>query len=442
MAQNTLAYMDQASFLGLRALGHGPLIQFTWIYPDGLDLGGLQRFRRNLGRGLLARRIEPSPLPGGRHRWVAWPGPADIEISSEGRSADGIDDWVGQQAALPIDPENGPSWRLALLRLTDGGAVVTLVVSHTVADGVGAVTAVAEAARGVTRDCDYPEPRSRTKKHAVLQDARGFLRDLPDMARAATSLVRLARKAHGVPGTGTPVTRSRADGGTSEPVTVPSVTVHVESRRWDQRAAFLGGTPNSLLMAFAARLGCRLGWVTGGGLAILSVPVNERTGDDTRGNALNAVRVTVDPASVINDLSGVRAATKAALAELRDGPADMLGALPLIPLTPKFVARRIERMVIGTAVIGCTNVGEMDPAANRPDGTDAAVMSVRLTEQLTRADVRRSGGVFFPVGSGRVRDQVFVTVGYTDADASTTRGQLAGSVGGALSDLGIDGVLR
>ena len=35
---NTLDYIDQASFLGLRALGHGPVIQFTWIYARDVDL--------------------------------------------------------------------------------------------------------------------------------------------------------------------------------------------------------------------------------------------------------------------------------------------------------------------------------------------------------------------------------------------------------------------
>ena len=54
---NTLAYIDQGSFLALRALGRGPLIQFTWIYDRAVDLDGLRRFHANLGFGLLGRRI-------------------------------------------------------------------------------------------------------------------------------------------------------------------------------------------------------------------------------------------------------------------------------------------------------------------------------------------------------------------------------------------------
>src|SRR3954469_6536330 len=60
---STLAYIDQGSFLGLRALGRGPLAQYAWIYERQVDLDGLRRFHHNLGRGLLGRRIERSPLP-------------------------------------------------------------------------------------------------------------------------------------------------------------------------------------------------------------------------------------------------------------------------------------------------------------------------------------------------------------------------------------------
>ena len=80
---NTLAYIDQASFLGLRALGRGPLIQFTWVYDRPVDIDGLRRFHRNLGHGLLGRLVERSPLPFGRHRWVASTGPVDLDIAAE-----------------------------------------------------------------------------------------------------------------------------------------------------------------------------------------------------------------------------------------------------------------------------------------------------------------------------------------------------------------------
>lgn len=63
VVDSTLAYIDQGSFLGLRALGRGPLAQYGWIYEHPVDLDAVRRFHHNLGHGLLGRRVERSPLP-------------------------------------------------------------------------------------------------------------------------------------------------------------------------------------------------------------------------------------------------------------------------------------------------------------------------------------------------------------------------------------------
>jgi diacylglycerol O-acyltransferase / wax synthase len=49
---NRLAYIDQASFLGLRALAAGLLVQCTWIYERVVDMDRLYHFHGNLGYGL------------------------------------------------------------------------------------------------------------------------------------------------------------------------------------------------------------------------------------------------------------------------------------------------------------------------------------------------------------------------------------------------------
>ena len=50
VVNNTIDYMDQASFLGLRARGRDPLIQWCWIYDHDVDLQGLRRFHHSLGQ--------------------------------------------------------------------------------------------------------------------------------------------------------------------------------------------------------------------------------------------------------------------------------------------------------------------------------------------------------------------------------------------------------
>lgn len=441
VVDNTLHYMDQGSLLGLRALGHGPLIQFVWVYRHAVDLDGLEGFRRNLGHGLLGRRVERSPLPFGRHHWVAWSDPLDIDVAGQAIPRDQIPAWADRKAALPIDPEHGPSWRLAVQPLTDGGAAVTLVVSHTVADGVGATLAIADAARGVTRDLGYPPPGARPRWRALREDVRRFVRDVPEIGRAVAAAARLARSNKK---SAERREREAASGASTVggSVTVPSVSAHIDVAQWDRIAKSLGGTSNSLLTAFAARLGRNLGWSRDGAPAALSLPVNERFDGDTRGNALNAVTLEVDDRVVTRDLSEVRARLKAELSGLAQSSHELLAPLPLVPLTPRAAVRRLEGMVARDHLIGCSNLGDLDPFVNRPDGTDAEYMFARQFEHLSRADLGRSGGVFFPVASGRVAGNLFFDVGFSDAEAATTREQLAAVVKRTLDEFGISGTIR
>lgn len=438
---NTLDYTDQASFLGLRALGHGPLIQYTWIYGHDVDLAVLREFHRNLGHGILGRRIERSPLPFGRHRWIAWPGPPDIAVAPTARPRGEITAWADEQAALPIDPEFGPPWRLAVQPFTNGDTAVTLVVSHTVADGVGIAVSVADAAEGVTRNLGYPVSSSRTKKQALLDDSRAMSKALPEVARALKAAVRLARSDGAPASPGTPRV-DHANEDLREVVTPPSVTAYVDSRQWEQRSESLGGTSNSLFLGLVARLGKRLGRVEDDGTVTLSIPVSERTAGDTRGNALTAVRLTADPSEVTSDLRGVRAGLKAALSSQGAERNKLVEPLPLTPVVPRSIARRLESMVVGGNLIGSSNLGSLEPAVNRPDGTDADYFSVRMIERIDRAHLRRNDGVFFPVVSVRLNQRISITVGYTNADGSTTTDQLFDAVRGALGDFGLSGLIE
>jgi diacylglycerol O-acyltransferase / wax synthase len=432
---NTLDYMDQASFLGLRALGHGPVIQFTWVYRHRVDLDALHRFHRDLGRGLLGRRVERSALPFGRHRWVADCGP-DIEIARTRRPAAGIPDWADEQIVRRIDPEHGPSWRLAVQPLTEGGAGVTLVASHTVVDGVGMSVAVADAVEGRDRRLGYPAAGSRTRWQAIREDARQVVRSVPEVAGSVIGAAHLARGKRDDIG---PRTTAPAEAGPGPVLRIPSVTVHVDTDEWDHRGAALGGTSNSLVIGFATRLAHHLGWVREAGSVAVSMPVNERGPGDTRGNALTAVSLTTDPEVVLGDLSGVRAAMKAALSGLGETRDELLAPLPLTPLVPRALARRLEGMVLRVKEVGCSNIGDLDPAINRPDGTDAESFAIRMGENLTAAQRRQAGGVFFPVVSGRVHGRLFVSIGFADATGSNTRAELAAVAQRALEDFGLRG---
>src|SRR3982751_4703599 len=116
-----LALMDQGSFLGLRALGHQPCFHATWTYERPVDLDAIGRFNENLGQTLLGRLVERSPLPGGRHRWVAIDHVPEVEVEDDPRRRDEVLAWTDAFADRGTDPERGPGWRIGVLPLTDGG---------------------------------------------------------------------------------------------------------------------------------------------------------------------------------------------------------------------------------------------------------------------------------------------------------------------------------
>lgn len=440
---NTLAYIDQASFLGLRALGRGPLIQFTWVYDRPVDFDGLRRFHRNLGHGLLGRLVERSPLPFGRHRWVASTGPVDLDLAAADLPRRDVWTWADERATVPIDPEFGPQWHLGIQPLIGGGAAVSLVVSHTTGDGLAMCEAVTDAVNGVRRDLGYPPPSSRARRQAMAEDARQAVRAIPDMGRAVAATVRVARSQRDDLASSMSSVRAQPVTGEERTVVVPCVVTLVDTGQWDAHAKALGGNSNSLLAGFATRLGLLLGRTDDAGLVTLSYPVSERVPGDTRGNALTEARMKADPMRVTTDLTELRIAMKREFAALREKPNELLEPLPLTPLTPRLLVRRLESMIVERgAPIGCSNLGDIDPAVNRPDGTDADFMALRIVEpKITTTILDRAGGLLF-LASSRLGGLVTVTVAAWRPGGENTKGALREVVIKALGDFGLTGTVE
>ncbi|MDM4141531.1 MULTISPECIES: hypothetical protein [Mycobacterium] len=404
---NVLDLADQTLFLGERATGTTSLVQCVWVYDRPVDIDGLTRFHDHLGRGRLARRIERSPLPFGRHRWVSPREQPGLEIITTPRPRAELDTWCDEQAAQRPDAEFGPGWRLAVLPFTDGGAAVSLVITHCLTDGVGLCEAVADAASGRDDAARWPAAKARRRWRALREDARQTTRDTTDIGRAVMAAARLARVGRR---DAPPTKRPAPVAGGDESITLPAATLFFEADEWDARARSLGGTSNALLAGLAARLAQRVGRVAADGSVNVGMPVNERAPGDTRANAVTNVDITVDPADATN-LGEIRAVIKDALIRHRDVPDERWALLPLVPLIPKRLFRRLISVVTGnaTAVVS-SNLGAVDPAANRPDGSDADHFAMKsLYPGVTRATMQRTNGVLALL-SGRVHGQVFVSV--------------------------------
>ena len=437
-ADNTLAYMDQGSHLALRALKRGPVIQYTWIYDRGVDLEGLRSFHRNLHTGLLGRQLERSVVPFGRHRWVRSSKPEGLDIAIAERSRDEVWDYVEERVNVPVDPEHGPPWHLGVQPLIGGGAVVVLVVSHTVADAGALIQAIVGAASGTDRGLNYPKAGSLPRRQAFGRDLRTALSALRAVPAAVAGAARLAREQSGdlsASARSAPDARGRRS---DLPIGVPTVSVAVDQTAWDDRAKALGGTNNVMLAGLGIRVGMLMGRVDADGQAMLSLPVSERVEGDTRGNALNSITVHTPAADVISDLAGIRRDIKAALTELAGKRELLLAPLPLVPYTPKFLIRRLELVALKVGKpIGVSNVGDMPKEVNRPDGSEADFFTSRLAEPgLTASDLDRMGGRMM-LASGNLAGKVCLSVVAWEPGTANTKAALLESVVQALADFGL-----
>jgi hypothetical protein len=431
-----LALLDQAAFLRLRATGQGSVCQCTWVYDRGVDIDELRVFNANLGTGLLGRRIECSPLPFGRHRWVVDSRAHGIDVTARRPRAE-IGAWIEKRGRVRVDPESGPTFHLGVLPLDDGGAAVTLVASHCVADGLGLATAITEAVKGESRDFGYPQANSRGWWRAVSEDMTDAVRALPAVIRAVIATLMILLRLS--PDVKAPSTAPQAPvvTETGDEAELPSVTMQTDAAAWDARARELKGSSNTLFIAFAARLAHRIGRVhPDGDTVTVILPVSERGTDDDRANALTSITLAVDGQAVTDDMSSVRADVKSRLTSLTQ-PNEMLAGLPLIPFTPRWLVRHTEgiAMASGQLPVGVSNLGSFDTVVGRIDGGDATEVSMRLAEQgITRRRIERTHGQLF-CGTGTVNGRRFITVVAYQSGAQNTASSARELACAALADL-------
>ncbi|OBH02081.1 hypothetical protein A5696_12645 [Mycobacterium sp. E2699] len=390
--------LDQAFYAGHCAVGQQEVMQILWLYERPIDFDGLRRFHHNLGHGLLARLIERSPLPFGRHRWVLDRGPADIDIAERARPRAELSDWTDERSQRPVDPEAGPGWHLGVLPLTDGSTAVTLVASHYVLDGIGLLIAAIEAMLGQTRELGYPPPRSRGRLRAAAEDARQTARDLPDAARAMIAFARLSRRQRrdtARPALARRPVTPRGDGG-GDPVILPGASILVDVDHWNARAQALGGSSNTLAAGLTAKLAEHLGRRRGDdGAVTLQVVKSDRTEGDTRAVAVSFARVTIDPTRVTTDLREARAAIKQALQDLREAPGLSSQLAALTPFTPKRTWRRGVDAALNDPdlPVVCSHLGDVGFSVGLLDGTHCDYAWARGTRQhVTRQWLERTGG--------------------------------------------------
>lgn len=440
---NRLTLWDEALVRANRATGRVQMIQVVWVYEHPVNMDQVRRFHRNFGYGMAGRRVERSPLPFGRYRWVSALGPAaPLHINTDPLPREQISDWADRWAQVTVDPEDGPGWQMAVQSFTDGVTAISVVGSHCLGDGVAALLAVGTAVAGANIDIGYPPPLSRRTGRAIIEDLRETVRELPTIARAARKAVKVLRAGGEAAGAAAkPVRPPVAD--PDELVIVPAITTYVDLAEWDARAEALGGNGYSLLAAISAKLGERMGRRNADGKMSLLIAISDRTSEtDVRANAMTLVNAKVDPTEVTKDLSVTRGILREALKSAKDQPDEILELMPLTPLVPKRLVKKVADMMIASddMPVVCSNMGDLPPVLTCPDGTEAEYTAFYGVDQATPRGELEHGDGQLVVVSGRINGKIIIGIVAYQSGAENSKARLRDLTAQTLAEFDLTGV--
>ncbi|MGY4708721.1 wax ester/triacylglycerol synthase domain-containing protein [Mycolicibacterium sp. CBM1] len=445
--EHRLEFLDQTAFEMMRATGRGQLMQCVWVYEHPVDIEGLRRFHRNFTASLGSRLIETSPLPFGRPRWVTPLGPPPpIRFSENPRPRSELMDWADELATLPIDPEHGPGWYLVVQPLTDGSTAISMLGSHCIGDGVGALLAIFEAVTGNIRDVGYDAPGSRTRMQAIKADLRQTVRDLPQTARTVVKAAKVARQKRKDLAASRASRSGEVGVAADETVVIPSIAVYVDAAEWDARAESLGGNSYSLLAGVAAKFAERLQRRrVSDGAVTLVIAINLRESlDDDRALAMAFANATVDPEKVTIDLSEARAAVKVAREAAKAQTDPTMELLSLIPWLPRSAVKLVAELLFAYSddlPVSCSNLGELPPQLAQLDGTDAEYVFIRALDQnVTRSEMIRSHGQLVVV-SGRINGKVTISVEAYQNEGENSKPRLRELAAETMAEFGLTAVI-
>jgi len=442
-----VSYVDHALLLA-RSAGQDAVLQALWIYDGPVDVSAVEAVRCALADEQISRLIARSPVPFGRPRWVRAPAPSDdLEVAGRPRPIEELFAWADEQVDGPLDPVHGPPWRMSLLPLTDGRAVVSLVVSHCVADAIGAFESVSRAAAAVVDGAGDRDRRVATtsipvrRSAMVRADLHHLVADLPAVARGLVRALRMLMADR--PWCGG-VARSPVDHGTGL-VTMPTVAAFVDLAVWNESAESLGGTSSSLLTGVTVRLAERLERVRDGRVLLL-VPLqnagDERGrvgGAESAANSVTLARIAIDPSDVV-DHNRLRAVVRAGIAAARDRPDPTRALLPLVPFVPRRLVGALAETAFGFAAdrpVNLSGLGDLPAGVLRIGGTPADRLCFRgVDRKVVEADLARRGGVL-TVAAGAIGGSFVVNVTAADPTRPATREELRHVVAEVLGDFGV-----
>ncbi|MER7453754.1 hypothetical protein ABTW96_26100 [Nocardia beijingensis] len=381
-----LTDIDCVSARGHSALGGTLAIQAVWRYDRPVDLAALEHFQEALRHGRLGRAVAPAMIPAAGDRWTTRVDFSPLEVADEPIAAGDLETWIAEQGNAELRTFGGPAWRLAATHLDNGESAVSLLVSHTLADGHAFCAAVTDAVADKRLDLAY-----RTDEFGRMRLLAADVRDAARRARSLPAAAGLALRL-AVGGRGGAVSTDEE----ARDFRLPTVTATVPAQLWHAAARARGGTGTTLAVAMMTAIATRLGRTDEAGRVRMMMPVSTRTGDDLRANALTSIAFEVDvrdgePA----DLAALRAVMKEKLTEAAAGGPDVPPLVPIAVALPRGRYARLAREAATDPISTvCSSLGKLDPDILRIDGRPASAMMLGLVNQSlnSRSVVTERGG--------------------------------------------------
>ncbi|WP_280493406.1 hypothetical protein [Nocardia asiatica] len=366
--------IDCVSARGHSALGGTLAIQAVWRYDRAVNLAALRNFHEALRHGRLGRAVAPATIPAAGDRWTTRAEFSPLEIADAPTPHGRLEGWIAEQGHAELRTYGGPAWRLATTQLDNGESVVSLLVSHTLADGQAFCAAIADAVADKRLDLTY-----RSDEFGRLRLLAADFRDAARRSRSLPSALGLALR----------LSLPRRGGATgqldahAEGFRLPTVTATVPAHLWHAAARSRGGTGTTLAVAMMAAIATAVDRTDAEGRVRMMMPVSTRTADDLRANALTSIDFEVDPRDgQPADLAPLRAVMKEKLSAAAANGRNVPPLIPIAVALPRgryaALARQAATDPISTV---CSSLGKLDPEILSIDGAPASVMTIGLVNQ-------------------------------------------------------------
>lgn len=397
---------DESYLLAEDLFGLSAPMQFAWVFDDDPGEAAVEVLCTRLAEGPLHRAVRRTRIPTARHAWVRSTQVPKVNVDNTIED-DAIGRWVEKAVRRSnLAPTEGRGWQLETTTTTGGRRVISLAVSHMIADGQGVYLALAAATSPAPA---RPLPDALGGVQQIGQD---LLDGIGQVRAAATSvgvlfaeLVRSRRhKSTAAVSKSTTADAHPFSKPPHQPVPVAGagqagadttlINLNVDRSTWQQRAADHNGTSNGLFTAVLAGIVQASTYPIGDRLRVC-IAVNRREGaTDERANASGGVWIRLDETVTAGgDLSHIRALSKSAFTSYAESGADRAAdnLQPLVRLLPGWLIGRLMRAIPGPDTT-VSNLGVVPDDVLTLDGRKASWFTVRAVTLGTPAAQRRAQG--------------------------------------------------